>query len=219
MQELIQVAFAPINLFYTILFLFVILYWLSVILGAIDMSAFDFDVEVDADLDIDVDLDADVDTEVSGTSASWLAAILHFFNFGKLPFMIVITAVTIVGWPLSILSNYYLGGNSWGFALALFIPILFISLLVAKILTSPLVPVFERLDSAANEIDYIGKVCKLRLPASHTKFGQAEVMVNDVSLLINVKTKDDQSTLSRGEEALIIGKTPDEKYYLIQKLS
>jgi hypothetical protein len=222
MQELLQVAFLPVNLFYTILLMLVVLYWLSVILGAIDLSSIDLDldidadVDVDADIDVDVDLDADVETD-AGTTSGWMAGALHFFNFGKMPFMVIMTVVVMSGWLLSILSNYYLGNGSGWFALAMFIPILFISLVIAKIITTPLIPVFKRLDTTAEAIDYIGMVCKLKLPASASKFGQAEVLVDGAPNLIHVKTKSDETPLHTGEEALIIGKTEDDRYYLIEK--
>lgn len=215
MNELIQVAFSPLNLFYTVLLLLVILYWLSVILGAIDLSTVDLDLDMDADVDMDVDADLDAD---AGASTGWLAGALHFFNFGKMPFMVIFTVVVMSGWLLTILSNYYWGNGSPGFAIALFIPILFVSLLIAKVVTTPLVPVFERLDTTVEAVDYIGMACQLKLPASASKFGQAEVLIDDVSNLIMVKTDSDEKPLGTGEKALIVGKTEDEKYYLVKKL-
>ncbi len=216
MQELLQVAFLPVNLFYTILLLLVIFYWLSVILGAIDLSSFDLDFDIDADIDLDADVDVDADVE-AGTTTGWLAGTLHFFNFGKMPFMVIITFVAMSGWVLSILSNYYIGQGSALFALAMFIPILFVNLVVAKILSTPLIPVFKRLDTTAEAIDYVGMECRLKLPASATKFGQAEVLIDDTPNLINVKTENDKDPISSGEQAIIIGKTEDDKYYLIEK--
>jgi hypothetical protein len=220
MQELLQVAFLPVNLFYTILLMLVVLYWLSVILGAIDLSSIDLDLDFDAEVEVDADMDIDVDVDAeAGTTSGWMAGALHFFNFGKMPFMVIITVVVMSGWLLSILSNYYLGNGSGWFALAMFIPVLFVSLVIAKILTTPLIPVFKRLDTTAEAIDYIGMVCKLKLPASASKFGQAEVLVDGAPNLINVKTISDEAPLHTGEEAVIVGKTDDERYFLVEKKS
>ncbi len=220
MQELIQVAFLPVNLFFTVLLLLVILYWLSVILGAIDLSSFDLDLDIDADVDVDADLDVDVDADVdadAGTTSGWMAGALHFFNFGKMPFMVIMTVVIMSGWLLSILSNYYLGKGSIAFAIALFVPILFVSLIIAKVVTTPLIPIFKRLDSNAEAIDYVGMICRLKLPASASKFGQAEVLIDGAPNLIYVKTQNDEDLINNGEEAVIIGKTEDERYYLIER--
>jgi len=129
-------------------------------LGAIDLSAFDLDLDIDADADLDADVDVDTELE-SGTTGGWLAGVLYFFNFGKLPFMVIMSVVVISGWFLSISNNYYLG-DGW-YALATFIPVVFISLIIAKIVTTPLVPVFESLDSTVEQINYIGLTCKIRL--------------------------------------------------------
>ena len=57
MTELIQTAFSPINLLFTILLMLVILYWLSIIIGALDIGSFDLDFDFDADVDVDLDAD------------------------------------------------------------------------------------------------------------------------------------------------------------------
>ena len=220
MQALWQAAIEPVNIFYTVLLGVIVLYWLSVFLGALDMSAFDFDVDVDADIDVDVDVDVDADIDMDGeanTTVGWFAGVLHFFNFGKLPFMILMSFVILSMWCLALLSNDYVGHGSWGFALAMFIPILFVSLIIGKIVTTPLVPIFKNLDQAVEPINYIGKICKLRLPASSSKFGQAEVNIDDDVLLIEVKTESDEEVIKRGETARVIGKTSDNKFYLIKR--
>jgi hypothetical protein len=210
MLELLNAALEPVTMLYSILMVVILLYWGSVIIGALDFSAFD--------LDFDLDADADIDADGGAATTGWLAGALHFFNFGRLPFMVIMTVVITTAWSLSILGNYYLGHNGWGFALATFIPNLFVSLLVAKGLTAPLVPLFQRLDGTAEAVDYIGRTCRIRLPASASAFGQAEVIVDDASLLISVKTESDELALASGEAAVIVGRTPDRRYYLVRRL-
>lgn len=217
MQELLHAIAQPLNLPYTVLLGLVLLYWISVILGALDLSAFDFDVDADVDVDVDIDVDADldVDTEVGGVGG-WFAALLHFFNFGKVPFMLIMTVVVLTGWTLTILSNHYWGDHAPGFALAMAGPILFLSLLIAKFLTTPLVPVFESMNQEAAPVDFIGQTGQLLLPASPDKFGQAEVMIRGDVLLVNVKTLPGGPVLPRGTLVVITGRTEDRRYYLIE---
>lgn len=217
MQDLWLAAFEPVNLLYTILLGFVLLYWLSVLLGAIDLGALDFDIDLDMDVDVDVDADIDIDADAGEASLGGFAGFLHFFNFGKVPFMILMTFVVFPAWMMSIGLNEYFGNGRWWFALAMFIPIIFFSLIAGKILTMPLVPIFSRMNMDAQPIDYIGMVCKLRLPASASRFGQAEVMIDGSSLLIEVKTESDETPIKRGENARIIGKTEDKRYYLVRR--
>lgn len=219
MIELMHEALAPVNVLFTGLLILVLFYWLSVIIGVLDIGAVDLDFDIDADLDIDVDADLDTDVD-TGSSPGWFAGALHFFNFGKLPFMVVLTFLTLCLWSFSILSNYYIGQGSWLHAVMMFIPILFVSLIITKAITTPMIPMFKRLDAGIAAIDYIGLTCKILLPASTTQMGQAEVLIEDSPLLINVKTKaEEQSKISKGEEAVIIGASEGEDFYYIEATS
>jgi len=211
MQELLNAALAGVNLPYTMLLGLVILYWLSVVLGAFDLSALDFDL--DAEVDTDIDLDAD-----TGDIGGWFAGALHFFNFGRVPFMLIMTVVVLAAWSMAILGNHYIGNYQIGFALATAIPIVFIGLILAKWLTNPLVPLFEQMNKEAKPMDYIGQACQLILPATHEQMGQAKVTVEDNELLIYVKTAAPGLNLPAGAEAVVIRRAKDESHYLINKL-
>lgn len=213
MDALWQAALEPANVVYTILLGIIILYWITVFLGPIDLGALDLDF--DMDVDVDIDADVDVDAEV-GSTPGWIAGTLHFFNFGKLPFMVLMSFVTIPAWIMSIGLNEYFNQGRWWFPIAMIIPILFVSLIIGKIFSTPFIPLFAKMNTAAEPIEYIGQVCKLRLPASASKFGQAEVNIDGDVLLVEVKTASDDAPMSTGEMARIIGKTADGKHYLIQ---
>lgn len=205
MYDLIQLATSPSNIIYTILLVVIVFYWLSVIIGALDVSSFDIDIDTDLDIDTDVDIDADADMETGGV---WLNA-LRFFNLGKLPFMIIMTFTVLFSWTINMLISHYLGNTSIVFGLALLFPTLFISLCLTKLITSPLIPLFANLDGGEKDVDYIGLTCTIRLDASTSAVGQAEVYFNNNSLLINIKASEDTPVLTKGEEAIIIAKEND----------
>lgn len=214
MYELFQAALSPPNIVYSVLLCVVLLYWLSVIIGALDIGSFDFDLDLDADLDVDVDTDID-----TGSGGGWFAGALHFFNFGRLPFMVVFSFLILGMWSLSILGNHYLGQGSVIFPFVMFLPMLFISLVVTKIITTPLVPIFESLDKGVEAVEYLGLTCKMLLPATTTQMGQAEVLYDSNPLLINVKVSETQATpVLKGEEGLIVGRSSDDRYFLIEKI-
>ena len=217
MNELLHEALAPVNVLFTGMLLLVLFYWLSVIIGVLDFSSIDIDFDIDADVDLDVDVDSDM--EVSGSSG-WFAGALHFFNFGKLPFMVIFTFLTLCLWSFSMLSNHYLGGGSIIHAVMMFIPILFLSLVISKFITAPLVPVFKNLEDGVAPVDYIGMTCKVLLPTSISQIGQAEVIVNESPLLINVKVNDDYSgSMGKGAEGMIVRKAKEKDIYYIQPLN
>lgn len=47
MRELLEAALLPVNLMYTSLLLFMLVYWLSVIFGALDVHFLDFNLDAD----------------------------------------------------------------------------------------------------------------------------------------------------------------------------
>ncbi|MEL6970499.1 MAG: hypothetical protein AAFO02_10025 [Bacteroidota bacterium] len=209
MHELLQLALHPFNLVYSILLALIVLYWISVILGAVDMSALDFDF--DADVDLDVDVDADTDISVGG----WFTAVFHFFHFDRVPFMLIMSIVVLSAWTLSIISNQYWGNYSLGFALAMTAPIILSSFMAAKILTYPLIPLFSAMNQAVAPVEYIGLNCKVKLPPADQKFGQAGVYHQGDELLVNIKS---QHELRAGQEAVIVGRTEDKRYWLVEPL-
>ena len=214
MTELFQAALAAENIIYTLLLVLVLLYWLSVIAGGLDMNAFDVDLDIDADLE--ADMDADVDG--AGGTSGWLVGALHFFNFGKLPIMVILSFAILFAWMINVLMNHYLGGGSLTFALMLMIPNLFISLILTKIITTPLIPVFKQLNTPEEEVDFVGMICKLTVSANQTKKGQAEVIHKNRSLLIYVKVDEDEvDKINKGEQAVILRPSEDASYYLIRK--
>jgi hypothetical protein len=210
MQELLNAALAGVNVPYTLLLGFVILYWLSVILGAFDLSAFDFDLDADADVDMEVE---------AGGIGGWFASALHFFNFGKAPFMLIMTVTILTAWSLALLGNHYLGNYQLGYALATAIPIIFIGLMLAKLITTPLIPLFRQINEEASPMDYIGQVCQLVLPASQHQMGQARVRIDDNELLIYVKASLPETELPAGAEAVVIRHSEDQSHYIIQALN
>ena len=153
MQELFREAIAAPNLFYTILLGFVLLYFLSVFIGALDLDLFDFDLEADFDLDVEVDadLELEVDAEMEGeidTAVSpgfWIST-LSFFNLGKVPFMIFFSLLVLSMWVIGLIANHhYAGVYSW-FAPAFILPNFLVSLFIAKFLSEPFKKSFSKMN-------------------------------------------------------------------------
>jgi hypothetical protein len=214
MQELLQAALTPANFVYSLLLVIVLLYWLGIIFGALDLSAFDIDVDVDPD----VDMDASVDAGGDGGEVGWFAGALHFFNFGKLPFMLIMSFVVFFAWAISILAHHYIGHGSLLFSLGLIFPNIAICLILTKIITTPLVPMFKNLDTGEEAVDYIGEECVLTLPANPNKMGQAQVTINNSPFLINVKVSERKpEALYKGDKAVIVGQDKEKKYFIVEK--
>lgn len=203
MNDLFNAAVAAPNIIPTALLIFVLVYWIVVILGAIDVDS----------IDIDVDMETDVDGEIS---VSWLNHVLAFFNLGQVPFMVFMTFLIVPLWAISVMTNYYLGNQSFILSLILLIPILLVSAFIAKFATQPFVKLFSHLDNNYDRGEkQIGKICTLMTTASNIKAGQARISTSGAPLLLNVVTDDGVSMFS-GDTAIVLEYIPDRNVYLIE---
>src|SRR5690606_23128689 len=120
-------AFSPQNLLATFILSFCIVYWLIVIVGAIDVDMIDFDVDVDTDVDVDVD-----GGDAGESGVAWLNQVLAFFNLGRVPFMVWLTIVAIPLWVGSIIVSFLVQNYSFLISLLYCIPLVIGSMILAK---------------------------------------------------------------------------------------
>lgn len=205
MTELFQAAVAPPNLLATGILIFVLLYWLTVIVGLLDFKSLDLHLHGAHDVPHDADL-----------SVAWLNNALAFFNLGRVPLMVFLSFVALPLWVGSILVNYYTHNTSWLLGVAFCLPLFIGSLLVAKVLTTPFVHLFATLEKdQASGSNPIGKVCTVLLPASQSHLGQAQVRINGDTLMLNVKAAS-ATELRKGDTALVIDFDAHRRCYLIE---
>ncbi|MFC6225292.1 hypothetical protein ACFP2F_18740 [Hymenobacter artigasi] len=209
MTELLQAAVSPPNLVPTGLLVFVLLYWLTVLLGLLDMKTVDLSIGDHGHLHFDSD------GSHEGMGTGWLNGALAFFNLGRIPLMIFLSFVFLPLWAGSILANYYTGNTSLLLGLAFLLPLFIGSLFVAKFLTLPFVKLFSALEKDHDSgAVVVGKVCTVLLPATADKLGQAAVQTDGAPLMLNVRSL--STPLARGETALVIDFDPQNRCYLIE---
>ena len=208
MQEVIHYALLPENVLYTFLLVVALIYWLVAIIGVIDLDLVDFDFGGDAEMDVDIEAEVE---------AGFLVEALSFFNFGKVPFMVLFSVFILSQWTISIWATYNFGGGI-GFAIAMAIPMAFLSLFIAKILTTPLIPVFQSMMQEVEPVDYIGMTGKMKFPSYDGKEGQAEVVHEGDILQVDVMHEDGEE-LKRGESIRIMRKVADKESFLAKRLN
>ncbi|MDQ3191870.1 MAG: DUF1449 family protein [Bacteroidota bacterium] len=201
MKELFDLSFSLVNIIPTTLLSFVIVYWIAVIFGAMDISFMDFDIDLNGE---------------AGDSISWFNSALAFFNLGRVPIMVFLSFFALPFWIISVIFNG-LFGNVWIVLSFLFlIPSIIASLFVSKFATYPFVKLFAHLEKDFDSNDeMVGKVCTLMLPLKEKLLGQANVNIEGSQYLLNVKTESGQS-LERGSSALIIEYRKNEKLYIVE---
>ncbi len=199
MLDLLKTAVTGVNLIPTVLLGLIILYWLIVIIGALDIDFFDFDFDAD----------------ISNPFYDFLA----FFNMGDLPFMLVLSIFSLSFWTISmIVSVLHIMSAGWLSALLL-VPIIVLSLFITKAVTQPLKGLFKGILKQDAEIEkkIEGQLCTLLCDLTYGRLGQAEIDRVGSSIRINVKVDGEGETLFKGDKAIVIKKDHEKDYYIIKK--
>lgn len=236
MKELLDASLMVVNLPFTILLALIVFYWITVILGALDMDFLNFEMDADADADIDVDLDADVeagvdtdadlatevdaDADAHGHGGGAFYSILAFINMGKVPFMIVMSFLILSLWVGSVLLNHYINRTfSLLIAAAIFFPNLIVAMLITKVLTTPLTKLFKALDAEQDQFKtLVGMYGVMTITADHENLGQIEIEHAGASLRLNAKT-DEGKKLYKGQRAIIVEEHKDNHFYIVEEFN
>lgn len=209
MGEVLTEAVMPMNLVFTVMLGLVVIYWIMVILGALDVDFLD----IDFDSDVDIDADADVDFEGGGA----LRGLLEFFYVGEIPVMVLFSVLVLSLWTISVLTNHYVNpAGSMLIALPLAAGNLFVSCIVLKIIGVPLSRFFKSFETDANASrPVIGRICKIvTTEISGDRLGQGEMSSKGAPILINVKAEAG-NVFKKGDEAVVLSKDPETGVYTI----
>ncbi|MEZ5536788.1 MAG: DUF1449 family protein [Thiolinea sp.] len=183
------------TVFYSGLLLLVILYWLSAVLGIVDIDV------ADADTDIDIDIDVDGDTGMAG---GWLTR----FKLDGIPLTITLSLIILVSWVLCFLAVHFLYPllpETWvqilvGFWVLVIAPV--IAALFISPLLQPLKPVFKK-QSVTRNADLVGQYATVRSGKVTAGFGEAVFKDGGAGLIIKIRATE-PNHISRGESVALI---------------
>lgn len=226
-MEFLQLCLAPVTLPFTILLVCVFGYWTLNVVGFVSMDLFDVDLDldletdldVDVDLDVDMDVDVDPDVDMDGDIGlpPWLA-VLHYFNVGEVPVMILLSVLIFTMWTISlVLNNYWNPTLSTGLGLLLMVPNFLASPMITKVLTTPFASVFKHAKSGiAKATKIVGRTVIVTTGEVTTSFGQAELNSDNVvvPITLNVRARDGER-LGKGDEALVVEHDDSNDTYLV----
>jgi hypothetical protein len=205
MYEIFAESIRYVNLPFTAMLGVVVIYWLFVMLGALD-------------LDLGMSAETDGDAHHEAGTHGWFGNMLHFINVGEVPVMIIASVLTLCLWIGSMVANYYWTGGSLLLALGFLVPNLIISLLVTRYVTLPLRPLFRYLTKEHGEQRIVlGQTCKITTSQANETFGQAEIPTSGAPLLINVRTMDG-SALPKGATAVVVREDEAKGIYFVADL-
>lgn len=211
MKELIEISFSPVNAFFSIMCILLVIYWLLVIIAGIDPDLFSVDFD-SADIDTDPGFDGDGEADAGGFMKT-----LEYFNFDELPLMFIITIVFFSMWLIGVNVTYYLGVHSTLLGFLLLIPNFILSLFVVKLFSKPLSYLYKQVNHKGEpEIDFLGRRCTAVSAITNHKTGQVQLSVNGDPMKLYARSNTDEN-LKAGDQAVIVGESDDKKYYLIEK--
>jgi hypothetical protein len=224
MIELIQTAFSPVNAVVTVLLILNVIYWITVILGALDVDfldveLFDSGLEAGGDVDVDMDVDAEGDLDLDMSQHGVLRSIMHFFYIGEVPIMLLSSVLILSMWTLCMFGNHYFNPMS-SFLVA--VPVYAISFVaslgICRIFAMPLKRVYEMFNKDYNAPrKVIGRICIVTTTSVSDKMGQAEVKTKGAPIVLNV-ISDGEHVFHKGDEAVIVGKDNEKGIYTIAPL-
>nr|WP_029331388.1 hypothetical protein [Gillisia marina] len=232
MTDLLNILFSEVNMVLSILLIVLILYWIITMIGGLD---FDLDFDIDVDLDADLEVDSGIEggnmdfEDISNAEINqddvigkrrkplkWWQIFLIYFNFVGLPFMFTFTCWIFLWWFMTTITTAitYSYDNVFGFLIMLLA--LFPALFINKLFTTPFKGFFKNLNKDGDvAIDFLGRQGVLLSSISENKMGNAEVKVDGNSMSIYVKSLTGKP-LTYGSNILIIKRSSDSNYYLVQ---
>lgn len=222
MDEFLATALGAPTIVFTVFLGVAILYWVSVILGALDLDLFDpggidgVDGAADA---------ADGALEAGGKAieggASGLAGVLSALRLRYAPLTVVLSVALVLGWIASYFGSRHLlpvlpiGGTLAAVLLGL--ASMLVALPLTSLLTRPLAPLFVT-HVAKGNASLIGKIVTVKTSRVDGRFGQGELKDGQGRLLVHVRCEDPEA-LERGDEALIIGWDEERHTFEVEPLS
>ena len=207
MGEFIGEAITLVNLPFTALFGFVVIYWGLVTVGALDTDVFDLDLDLDAD--------------AQGSGGQIGHAIAHFFHCDEGPFMAIASLLIVFLWMGVMLLNYYFNpGHSILLAGALLIPNLVVSVSLTKAIVFPIFRLLKRVQGKeeSSSVPLLGQVCRVVSLKVEVDSGQAEIERHGAPLKINARISPDGAPLEKGDAAVIFSENKENNTCLIKKL-
>jgi len=228
MLEVFEIATSGITLIPTIMLGLTLVYWVLVILGALDIDFFDVDVEVEAESGIDLEMESGIDgggdaevevetnldssTEAGGISGA-LKSILIFFNADYIPIMIIFS-FTILGWWLiavSIDKLFGFGNSLIGVAL---VPLEIIAaLLLSKLISQPFRKFFKESKVASTQT--VGSIGTLLSDLTCGRIGQVEIKTSGAPITANAMCRLD-TPLKKGTTVIIYDKDKTKNIYIVE---
>ncbi|MDF2543020.1 MAG: hypothetical protein K0S47_2738 [Herbinix sp.] len=202
MPELLKFAFTGGNIIPTVLLILVVLYWIIVIIGALDLDFLDFDLDLDG-----------------GDATGPFYSLLAFLKVGELPVMFVLSILILNFWIIAMFMYYLPIAPGGGLNTLLLFPAMLLSIFFTKFEFLPFKGIIKKSNRKENsEDEIIRRLCKLKSETNHERLGQAEIERDGASVIINVKPEFEEESFRKDEIACVFRKDSSKDIYYIVKV-
>ncbi|MEM7353944.1 MAG: hypothetical protein AAF657_24295 [Acidobacteriota bacterium] len=219
MSGFIEAAFTMPTTVFSVLLILVVLYWLTVILGVLDLGIFDglFDV-ADGALDSAASAAEGLAEGVAEGLAEGAGEHHGCLGLAGVPGSIIGTALVVFAWGFSFGGSKLLPGVASGMmaVVGLGLGAFVLSMGATAVALRPLRKAFV-LPPVTGREDLVGRTCRITTLRVDEKFGQAEVIDEGAAILIQARSGE-PNDLGRGSEALIFQYDPGREVFLVTPL-
>ncbi|HLV67900.1 MAG TPA: glycine zipper family protein [Polyangiaceae bacterium] len=205
MDEFLAITLAPPTVAFTALLALMLVYWVFVMVGALDLDLFDPGGTAEG-------------VDGAGEAAEGgLAGVLSALRLRHAPVTVVLSFVALFGWLGSYFGMRHLApllpvpGVLSGLLVALAAAI--VALPLTSLVTRPLAPLFRTAHARGNA-DLIGKVVTVKTGRVDARFGQGTL---EDGLLLHVRCEDPDA-LARGDRALIVAWDEEKEVFEVEPL-
>jgi hypothetical protein len=212
--DVIANYFNAVNLPATLLLMVVMLYWLLVIFGTLDLGALDF--ELSWDVANPTEGVPDVGSAAAGAGGT-LKAVLGFFYLGRVPTMALLSVFALILWLATVVVNQTYNPQAELLRAALlWPPVIGGSLLLTKLVFWPLLPIFDEMHRRHGDLDntLVGKQATVTTSEVTETFGQVVIEHQGPPIVLNARAAA-MDRFIKGDVVQILSHDSSSNTYLI----
>lgn len=236
MSVFLHNVFSFPTLLFTVPLVIVLLYWLMVIVGALDVDLFGVGGDVDGALDGALDgaaegaaegaadavdgLDGPDELDAADHATGGLATLLAYLKLRTVPLTVVISLVVFYGWCVTFWGSSLFGLSRsvflirWLVGAGVVVGALGLALVCTAVTARPLGKLFV-VQEAPSRSDLFGQLCVVTTGKVNATFGQAQHEDGGAGMVLPVRCRGTQ-TLKRGDSALIVDYDEEQQAYTIE---
>jgi hypothetical protein len=195
---------------FTIFVLLSLIFWSVAVFGLIDLDFLNLDMP---------DADVDISGGDSIDNPGLLTGIFLKFGLAGVPFPMVFTILSLVGWAICYYCVHFIFPLVPGKILeylvgaGILIFSFYSSALITGKIIKPLRPMFEKINQNYKKT-IIGKIATVRTSKVNKTFGEATVEDGGAGLIVKIRSFKNE-TFSRGDKVVLLEYIPEENVYKV----